>query len=617
MSASNDVDADGVARLARFLMFGDEHESAEQPSHLELDTESVPAQAFLSTNLVRAVAIMIDNSGILQWDAKWEAEERAGKHEGGRPATFSTRQVLIVLMLLAVLHRPLLLTHVKNLVQHELNNSSLRVLGIRKGEKNNIRYASINRAFSRFTNRIDPFPGPRNRSVTYDEIQTIIASRDPVESERKLLRLRLISNLLIEATIRLVPPHIWSRWDGTACVDATAMPAWGKRGVTTTAKRNLTIKSTPEYDAAWYVRTTEDHSESGQTVKGTKPSAKNLRKASWSFEVTIAVAANPIGEAGPHPLLAIGLSVDKPASRPAQNAMVIVDSILHRGHKLTLLVGDRAYAPSTDVAKLQGPLKSRGIAVVSDYRVDQLGVKEQYAGAIFVEGVAYGPCLPDTLANASVDFREKRISEEVYRTRIEERRRYQLQQKSNPDANGVIAMRCPAAGPSPTVSCVLKPRKGKTPLGMPSLPPTTNLPAEPPKICTNKESVSFGPEHGLKYGQKVPYQTAEWNKLYHSPRNTIEGLNGLLKNDATTAFASPGRRRVRGRTAQTILAAIMIAALNVSKIRSFLRGSASRKPDQPAATKDTAATDGRRRQHTLTDYSASPTSRAGPSRDSL
>ncbi|SDU55768.1 hypothetical protein [Gordonia westfalica] len=314
------------------------------------------------------------------------------------------------------------------------------------------------------------------------------------------------------------------------------------------------------------------------------------------------------------------MSIDKPAARPAENAMAAIDSMIDRGHRLTLFVGDRAYAPSTDVTKLQGPLKARGIAVVSDYRKDQLGIKEQHAGALYVEGVAYGPCLPDALANASIDFRENRTSEEVYLARIEERRRYQLQQKSSPDANGVVVMRCPAAGPAPTVSCALKPRAGKAELGLPSLPPTTNVPDVPPRICTNKESVSFGPEHGLKYGQKVPYKTSEWRKLYHSPRNTIEGLNGLLKNDATAAFASPGRRRVRGRAAQTIFAALMIAAINVSKIRSYLRERASHDTDHSTTPRSKPSNDGRRRRHTLSEYSRSTTdglaSRAGPDRDS-
>ncbi len=143
----------------------------------------------------------------------------------------------------------------------------------------------------------------------------------------------------------------------------------------------------------------------------------------------------------------------------------------------------------------------------------------------------------------------------------------------------------------------------------------------PPRICTNKESVSFGPEHGLKYGQKVPpYKTSEWRKLYHSPRNTIEGLNGLLKNDATAAFASPGRRRVRGRAAQTIFAALMIAAINVSKIRSYLRERASHDTDHSTTPRSKPSNDGRRRRHTLSEYSRSTTdglaSRAGPDRDS-
>lgn len=418
---------DEVARLSRFLMFSNEHESDKVPEDYELKPDDVPAQSFLSANLVQAVAIMVDHSGVLEWDARWAAEEREDKHGGGRPATFTTRQVLILLMLLAVLHRPLLLTHVERILRHELNNKSLVILGVRGDDRTTISYAAINRAFSRFSNRIDPFPGPTRRPLPYSEIEKVVASRTSVESDRKMPRLHVVSNLLIEASVRLVEPSTWNRWDGTICVDATAMPVWGKRGITAKAKKGPKAKCTPDYDAAWYVRTTEDHSESGITANGGKPSGKDLRKAEWAYETTIAVAANPLGEAGPHPLLAVGMSIDKPASRPAENAMAAIDSMIDRGHRPTLFVGDRAYAPSTDVTKLQGPLKARGIAIVSDYRKDQLGIKGQHAGAVYVEGVAYGPCLPDALANASIDFLDNRISEAVYMTRVEERRRYQLQ----------------------------------------------------------------------------------------------------------------------------------------------------------------------------------------------
>ena len=52
-------------------------------------------------------------------------------------------------------------------------------------------------------------------------------------------------------------------------------------------------------------------------------------------------------------------------------------------------------------------------------------------------------------------------------------------------------------------------------------------------------------------------------------RNTIEGLNGLIKDPAHTALARPARRRVRGIAAQSVLTALLLMAANIRKIRAW------------------------------------------------
>jgi hypothetical protein len=52
-------------------------------------------------------------------------------------------------------------------------------------------------------------------------------------------------------------------------------------------------------------------------------------------------------------------------------------------------------------------------------------------------------------------------------------------------------------------------------------------------------------------------------------RNTIEGLNGYLKDPAHQALAQPGRRRVRGIAAQSIFTALLLAAANIRRIRAW------------------------------------------------
>ena len=76
--------------------------------------------------------------------------------------------------------------------------------------------------------------------------------------------------------------------------------------------------------------------------------------------------------------------------------------------------------------------------------------------------------------------------------------------------------------------------------------------------------------------------------------NTIEGLNGYAKDPAHQALAAPGRRRIRGIAAQSVLTALLLIAVNIRKIRAWRALTASAK----AATTQRA----RRRRTSLRDY---------------
>jgi hypothetical protein len=52
-------------------------------------------------------------------------------------------------------------------------------------------------------------------------------------------------------------------------------------------------------------------------------------------------------------------------------------------------------------------------------------------------------------------------------------------------------------------------------------------------------------------------------------RNTIEGLNGYVKDPAHQALAAPARRRVRGIAAQSLFTALLLMATNIRKIRTW------------------------------------------------
>ena len=141
---------------------------------------------------------------------------------------------------------------------------------------------------------------------------------------------------------------------------------------------------------------------------------------------------------------------------------------------------------------------------------------------------------------------------------------------------------CPATGTHPGLICPLRqaslsPRDGRAKVLQP--------PPEPPKIC-RQTAITIAPDTGARYRQDLPYGSPAWHKTYATLRNTIEGLNGLIKDPAHEALAQPARRRVRGIAAQSIFTALLLTAANIRKIRASLAGPhrPRQDPHHPAGT---------------------------------
>ena len=68
------------------------------------------------------------------------------------------------------------------------------------------------------------------------------------------------------------------------------------------------------------------------------------------------------------------------------------------------------------------------------------------------------------------------------------------------------------------------------------------------------------------------------------PRSTtIRSPDAYAQDEARHALANPGRRRLRGYTAQYLLTAVLIAAANIGKIVSYLKDNtddSERAPDE-------------------------------------
>ncbi|MGW9111656.1 hypothetical protein [Microbacterium sp. NPDC055683] len=191
--------------------------------------------------------------------------------------------------------------------------------------------------------------------------------------------------------------------------------------------------------------------------------------------------------------------------------------------------------------------------------------------------------------------RERAIAhEKTWRRLLGQRSQYRLREKEKPDAKGRVPMVCPAAGPNPLLTCPLKElidTRVSAPTLMPVIP--TSAMKSPGVVCTNKTSTTFNLTDGGSYGQSYEFGSKEWESHYHYGRNNVESFNAYIKDAATFDLASPGRRRMRGFTAQSILVVITVAAANIRKVREFLAERAVEELD--AAEGITAPTAGTRR----------------------
>jgi hypothetical protein len=279
-------------------------------------------------------------------------------------------------------------------------------------------------------------------------------------------------------------------------------------------------------------------------------------------------ADNP-AHARRYPYLTIAMAVlHRPGAGIAEAGVRALRSIRDRGYPAGWLAADNAYTNAI-AEKFQLPVRALGYRLVLSYNVRQVGAQGSFGGAIFVEGAWYCASMPQTLIDATLDYLEGRIEEDVWLQRINARTAYLLRLKARADEEGHIRLMCPAAGTAPTVRCDLKPdSRDRTKGGTTRVILLTDVSKNPPKVCV-QQTMTFPPEIGAKFAQELQYGTDEWHSVYASLRNTIEGLNGVAKDPAFEAIGTPSRHRIRGVAAQTAFAAFALFGTNMRKIDTF------------------------------------------------
>ncbi|KQV05054.1 hypothetical protein [Leifsonia sp. Root112D2] len=179
--------------------------------------------------------------------------------------------------------------------------------------------------------------------------------------------------------------------------------------------------------------------------------------------------------------------------------------------------------------------------------------------------------MPKPLKDATKELQGAIIDTATYRERIKSRKAFQLHRKEKPDAKGRIVLRCPALGPSPTVTCPLR-ELLKTKVVVDKERPAVDgadLPDFADKIC-QQHSASFDTKKIRRQEQAFDYGTQEWDEFHTHARNSIESLNAQVKAGGREDLESSKRRLVRGFAAGQIIVTILLTNFNLRKIAAFI-----------------------------------------------
>jgi hypothetical protein len=431
-------------------------------------------------------------------------------------------------------------------------------------------YRRVRYCFHAIVSAADPPALPKNRRLTQDELKARTKPITPGQATAARDRLEALVNALLEASVSVLTQDERAACGGGTALDATPVPLFS-RGP---SKRTGLCASDP--DGGWYVREGDHRDREDGT-------GKPLRKICWALEATITVTARPPGTPPATPNLATGMAMARPGQDPGGTGARVLASVAARGRKTGWPGYDRACTQAFP-DRFHLPARALGYHLVMDYRDDQPGIQASTGGALLVEGSRYCPAIPGPLITATTGLRDHAIDRELYDQQVTARTAYQLKRKDGPDTHAYQHLSCPALGTHPGLMCPLRPASLSPRDGRPKV---LQPPEEPPKIC-RQTAITIAPGTGARYRQDLPYGTPAWHARYATLRNTIEGLNGLIKDTAHEALAAPARRRVRGITACSLFTALLLMAPTSARSAPGAPSQPATRPASPAAHGDAA-----------------------------
>ena len=520
----------------------------------------------------------------------------ASKDRRGRQEQIPFHAIMVALWLIATTGGNLWMTTVRDVLFHEMSPECRALLGVTypdrpthphdqaRNEKtpeadrlwDEASERTVARTFARMLRTIDPSVLPKGRRMPYNELLEKARPLTLAEQQEFQYRLDWVSNRLLETAFKTLPRRIRRKYKGSACIDGTKLPLYS-RGV---GKDQPYCSSDP--DGGYHGRQ-DAHGEPG-----------DIRDATWALEASLLVAVDcHHGTRQYLPALPLAMTTDRPGVDLAGAARRIFGFVCEAGYPVRWLAGDLLYTDQKP-EKFQNAARSIGYRPVLGYGKDHQGRQGTHPnGMLMAEGNWFCPAMPEHLIDATVTRRTKDkegkplITHEQWRSLIDERGDYVMRRKEKPSADGKERFGCPASGAHPKAACPLKkkseePRKTKQRDGrLVDVRITVNPPAHmftgdhiPVLDVCKQDTLTVYPsdndENIDRYRQELRYGTIQMLTTYVRLRQAQEGVHGFAKKHAAQAFDDPEKRLVRGKAAQTLFAALLLAASSVAKIRKFL-----------------------------------------------
>lgn len=567
---------------------------AIQPPVPELEAEDLDIRAYHEQYVdphVQSASAFIARSGI---DHFMREHHEATKDARGRKETIPFHAILVALWLVASTGGNLWMTNVRDVLFHKINDRSRELLGITypnrpthpHNQDRNTKASDadrrwdeaservVARSFQRMLRTIDPSVLPKNRIRPYADLLADVRPLTLAEQQELQARLDWVCNRLLETAFKTLPRRIRRKYKGSACIDATPLR------LASTGRGVEHVDCSADPDGGYYLRG-GDHTETG-----------GFGKRFFALDVSLVVAVDcHHGDKQYLPALPLAMSTDRPGVDPSGAARRIFAYIEKAGYPVRWLAGDLLYTDQKP-EKFQTAAREIGYKPVLGYGPKHHGRQGTHkTGALMVEGGFYCPHLLPELIDATVDRRhpdrDKRISHEEWQNRIDKRATYALRAKETRRDDGSQRFGCPASGAHPTAACANKPKSEKNrptrqPDGSvidarPTINPGATINGELPQVCA-QDTITIRPgdkETFDRYWQELTYGSVQHTTTYVRLRQAQEGLHGFTKAQVAQAFDNPQQRLVRGKAAQSLFAAFLLAAASVAKIRTFLHNAES------------------------------------------